>query len=214
MFPPFWYIVCWSCRTWCATRGLNNLLYSGTHGVEPVICPLIYICNSTSVRATQHTIRPIVGLSWRPMTVTWYFYISCWIIPSSLSAWLSAKTPPSFFVSGCVSLNNDYFRNLCMNNVPVAQFQTASLAEELLSLREGFVTLYCGTFSRTMTLMFCWVLFYTEWWRQVAWTGQLFLLYFSCTCVRSINCTFLLTCGNLGCCLLMYWGTNKMIIIK
>ena len=38
-------------------------------------------------------------------------------------------------MSGCVSLNNDYFRNFCTNNIPVAQFQIASLAEELLSLR-------------------------------------------------------------------------------
>ena len=45
-----------------------------------------------------------------------------------------------------VSLNNDYFRNFCMNNVPVAQFQTTSLAEVLLSLREEFATFYCGTF--------------------------------------------------------------------
>ena len=49
------------------------------------------------------------------------------------------------FVSGCVSFNNDYFRNSCMNNIPVAQLQTASLAEELLSLREGFAKFYCGT---------------------------------------------------------------------
>ena len=42
-----------------------------------------------------------------------------------------------------------------MNNIPVAQFQTASLTEELLSLREGFATFYCGTFSQKMTLMIC-----------------------------------------------------------
>ena len=34
----------------------------------------------------------------------------------------------------------------CVNNIPVAQFQTASLAEELLSWRERFATFYCGTF--------------------------------------------------------------------
>ena len=45
----------------------------------------------------------------------------------------------------CVSLNNDYFRKFCATNIPVAQFQTASLAEELLSLREGFATFYCVT---------------------------------------------------------------------
>lgn len=50
------------------------------------------------------------------------------------------------FVSGCVSLNNDYFRNFCMNTISVAQFQTASLADELLSLREGFAAFDCGTF--------------------------------------------------------------------
>ena len=59
------------------------------------------------------------------------------------------------FVSGCVSLHNDNFLNFCANNIPVAQFQTASLAEELLSLREGFATVDCGTFSGKMTLMFC-----------------------------------------------------------
>ena len=59
---------------------------------------------------------------------------------------------------GCVSLNNDCFHNLCMNNIPVAQFQTVSLAEELLSLREGFATFYCGSFFLTkndIKLMFC-----------------------------------------------------------
>jgi len=33
-----------------------------------------------------------------------------------------------------------------MNNIPVAQLQIASLVEELLSLREGFVTFDCGNF--------------------------------------------------------------------
>jgi len=45
-----------------------------------------------------------------------------------------------------VSLNNDCFHNLCMNNIPVAQFQIASLVGELLSLREGFATFDCGNF--------------------------------------------------------------------
>jgi len=31
-----------------------------------------------------------------------------------------------------------------MNNTPVAQLQNVSLSEELLSLREGFVTFDCG----------------------------------------------------------------------
>jgi len=31
-----------------------------------------------------------------------------------------------------------------MNNIPVTQLQIASLVEELLSLREGFVTFDCG----------------------------------------------------------------------
>ena len=57
--------------------------------------------------------------------------------------------------SGCVSLNNDYFRNFCMNNIPVAQFQTASLAEELLSLREGFATFNLATFLTKNDSFFC-----------------------------------------------------------
>ena len=48
-----------------------------------------------------------------------------------------------------MSLNNYVFRIFCMNNIPVAQFQTASLAGELLSLREGFATFNCGTFFST-----------------------------------------------------------------
>lgn len=46
-------------------------------------------------------------------------------------------------MSGCVLPNNDYF---IVNNIPVTKFQSASLAEELLSLREGFATCDCGTF--------------------------------------------------------------------
>jgi len=33
-----------------------------------------------------------------------------------------------------------------MNNIPVAQLQIASLVEELLSSRQGFVTFDCGNF--------------------------------------------------------------------
>ena len=47
-------------------------------------------------------------------------------------------------MSDFVSLHNDYFRNFCTNNIPVAQFQTASLAGDLSSLREGFATFDCG----------------------------------------------------------------------
>jgi len=47
---------------------------------------------------------------------------------------------------GFVSLNDDCFHNLCMNNIPIAQLQSASLVEKLLSLREGFVTFDCGNF--------------------------------------------------------------------
>jgi len=47
---------------------------------------------------------------------------------------------------GFVTLNDDCFHNLCMNNIPVAQRQIASLVEEQLSLREGFVTFDCGNF--------------------------------------------------------------------
>jgi len=36
--------------------------------------------------------------------------------------------------------------NFCMNNIPVAQLQIASLVDKLLSLREGFVTFDCDNF--------------------------------------------------------------------
>ena len=51
------------------------------------------------------------------------------------------------FLLGFVSLNDDGFHNFCMNTIPVAQLQIASLVDELLSLREGFVTFDCDHFS-------------------------------------------------------------------
>jgi len=53
------------------------------------------------------------------------------------------------FLLGFVSLNDDCFHNFCMSNIPVAQLQIASLVEELLNLREGFI------FSRKLILLFC-----------------------------------------------------------
>jgi len=50
------------------------------------------------------------------------------------------------FLLGFVSLNDDCFHNFCINNIPVAQLQIASLVDELSSLREGFVTFGCGNF--------------------------------------------------------------------
>jgi len=44
------------------------------------------------------------------------------------------------FLLGFVSLNDDCFHNFFTNNIPVAQLQIASLVDELLSLRESFVT--------------------------------------------------------------------------
>jgi len=52
-----------------------------------------------------------------------------------------------------VSLNDDCFHNFCMNNIPVAQLQIASLVEELLSLRDGFVTFDCN-FSQKMICLY------------------------------------------------------------
>jgi len=40
-----------------------------------------------------------------------------------------------------------------MNNIPVAQLQIASLVEELLSLREGFVTCDCGNFMSKIDII-------------------------------------------------------------
>jgi len=50
------------------------------------------------------------------------------------------------FLLGFVLLNDDCFHTFCMNNIPVAQLQIASLVDELLSLREGFVTFDCKYF--------------------------------------------------------------------
>jgi len=41
---------------------------------------------------------------------------------------------------------DDCFYNFCMNNIPVAQLQIASLVDELMSLRKGFVTFDCDNF--------------------------------------------------------------------
>jgi len=47
---------------------------------------------------------------------------------------------------GFVPLSDDCFHNFCMNNIPVAQLQIVSLVDELLRLREGFVTFACDNF--------------------------------------------------------------------
>jgi len=55
---------------------------------------------------------------------------------------------------GIVSLNDDCFHNFCMNNILVAQLQIASSVEELVSLREGFVTFDCSNFlSKSDTIV-------------------------------------------------------------
>jgi len=54
---------------------------------------------------------------------------------------------------GFVSLNDDCFHNFCMNNIPVAQLQIASLVEELLSLREGFVSFDCDNFLSKINII-------------------------------------------------------------
>jgi len=40
-----------------------------------------------------------------------------------------------------------------MKNIPVVQLQNASLVEELLSLREGFVTFNCGNFLSKLDII-------------------------------------------------------------
>jgi len=52
-----------------------------------------------------------------------------------------------------VSLTDECFHNFCMNNIPVAQLQIASLVEELSSLREGFVTFDCGNFHSKIDIV-------------------------------------------------------------
>jgi len=42
-----------------------------------------------------------------------------------------------------------------MNTFQIAHLQIASLSEELLSLREGFVTFDSGNFPKKLILMFC-----------------------------------------------------------
>jgi len=44
----------------------------------------------------------------------------------------------------------------CMNNIPVAQLQIASLVEELSSLREGFVTFDWGNFLSKSDIIVLW----------------------------------------------------------
>jgi len=59
------------------------------------------------------------------------------------------------FLLGFVSLNDECFHNLCMSNIPVAQLQIASLVEELLSVRQGFVTFDCGNFISKVIVLLC-----------------------------------------------------------
>jgi len=76
-----------------------------------------------------------------------------------------------------VSLNDDCFHNVCLNNIPVARLQIASLVEELLSLREGFVTFDCSNFllkSDSIVLLNATCI---ERWRRVTSVEQ-FSLYF------------------------------------
>jgi len=67
-----------------------------------------------------------------------------------------------------VSLNDDCFHNFCMNNIPVAQLQIA-LVDELLSLREGFVTFDCGNFLSKSDIIFLLNAACIEWWRRVTY---------------------------------------------
>jgi len=67
------------------------------------------------------------------------------------------------FLLGFVSLDDDRFHNFCMNNIPVAQLQIASLVEELL----GFVTFnFSNIFSKSVIIVLLNVVC-IEWWRRV-----------------------------------------------
>jgi len=59
------------------------------------------------------------------------------------------------FLLGFVSLTNDCFHNFCMNNIPAAQLQIASLVDELLSLREGLLHFTAIIFSQKAIILFC-----------------------------------------------------------
>jgi len=116
------------------------------------------------------------------------------------------------FLLGFVSLNDDCFHNFCMNNIPLAQLQIASLVEELLSLREGFVTFHCGNFLWNSDIIVLLNAACIEWWRRVTSIEKfslyfLFFLHFNLyTALSKIIC-------NLWFCFVFYWGSNKMLII-
>jgi len=76
-----------------------------------------------------------------------------------------------------VSLNDDdCFHNFC---IPVAQLQIASLVEELLSLREGFVTFDCVNFFSKSDIIVLLIATCIERWRLVTSTKQFSLYFFS-----------------------------------
>jgi len=81
-------------------------------------------------------------------------------------------------VLGFVLLNDDCFHNFCMNNIPVAQLQIASLVDELLSLREGFVTFDSDNFLSKSDIIVLLNAAWIEWWRRVTSIEQ-FTLNFS-----------------------------------
>jgi len=86
------------------------------------------------------------------------------------------------FLLGFVSLNDDCFHNFCMNNIPVAQLQIAPLVEELLSLREGFVTFDCCNFLSKSDIIALLNAACKEWWRRVTSIEQFSLhFFFFCT---------------------------------
>jgi len=70
-----------------------------------------------------------------------------------------------------------------MNNIPVAQLQIASLVDELLSLREDFVTFDCGNFLSKSDIIVLLNAACIEWWRQITSIEQfpLNFSFFSCT---------------------------------
>jgi len=67
-----------------------------------------------------------------------------------------------------------------MNNIPVAQLQIASLVEELLSSREGFVTFDCSNFLSKIDIIVLLNAACIEWWRLVTSIEQFSLNFFFC----------------------------------
>jgi len=104
----------------------------------------------------MHIIRKSVA-DWSIIKCTTIFYAENERTCHEKNTSSKVKVKALFIFIGLVSLNEDCFHHFCMNNIPVAQMQIASLVEELLSLRMGFFTFDCDNFilKSDSLLLFC-----------------------------------------------------------